>query len=83
MPNKDSDLCPTERIAIVTAALAVGRRLSTADVAALVGISRCGAWEMLNKLSRVLPIMQIRGDDGRLVWHRCDDSVVCDPHFHL
>ena len=74
MHKADSEYLPTERVAIVTAALAVGKQLTTAEVAQLVGLSRCGAWELLSKLSRVLPIMQTRGDDGRLVWHRCDTN---------
>ena len=68
MPST-ADLTPTERIAIVTHHLATGKQLTTADVANLVGVTRCGAWEMLSKLSRVLPIAQDRNDEGRLVWH--------------
>lgn len=66
MPN--SELCTTERVAIVAYRLAIGEQLTTSDVANLIGISHCGAWEMLNKLSRVLPIAQDRTPDGRPTW---------------
>ncbi|MFZ1770074.1 MAG: hypothetical protein WAU00_12800 [Caldilinea sp.] len=62
MPTRN-DFCTTERVAIVTRRLALGAHLSTADVAALVGITRCGAWSMLAKLSRVAPIVQ--DDNGK------------------
>ncbi len=75
MPDKE-DLHPTERIAIIARALTIGEQPTTAEVAHMVGLSRQGAWEMLDKLSRVLPIVQDRTVDGRLVWHCIDANSI-------
>lgn len=75
MPNT-IDLSPTERIAIVAHHLSIGEQLSTADVASLTGLSRCGAWEMLDKLSRVLPIAQDRTKDNGSVWYIISDFSI-------
>ena len=56
------DLIPTERVAIIVFALALGGTVTTAHVARETGITISGAWRMLNKLSRVLPLTE---EDGR------------------
>lgn len=65
----DNEYTTTERVAIVAHLLATGEQLTTADVANLVGVTRCGAWEMLSKLSRVLPLVQERTSDNRSIWY--------------
>lgn len=67
MPETDS-LVTTERVAIVAWKLAAGASPTTSEIAAMVGISRSGAWEMMSRLSRVLPIHQVR-NGRRLEWH--------------
>lgn len=52
----ESDSLPTERIVMVAWALAHGRGLSTLDVARLTGLTRFGAYKLLCKASRVIPI---------------------------
>ena len=56
MPDRET--VTTERIARVTWALSEGQALTTRQAAALAGISTRGAWSMLDKLCRVLPIYQ-------------------------
>lgn len=61
------DSCATERVARVAWRLANGGALTTAEAAQIAGIGHRGAWAMLDKLSRVLPIVQV---DGR--WRLAD-----------
>lgn len=63
----DSELVTTERVGIVVWLLAHGRKMTTAEVAGLTRISHGGAWMMLAKLSRVLPLTQ----DGD-IWSKMD-----------
>jgi hypothetical protein len=51
----------TERVGIVAWRLAIGVRMSTAEAAELMGITRTGAWYTLMKLARVLPIDIVNG----------------------
>lgn len=55
------DLITTERVGIVVHRLAHGEAGSTVEIAGWVGMSRIGAWFMLNKLSRVLPVNMVNG----------------------
>jgi hypothetical protein len=55
-------LITTERIALVTAYLYEGGTVTPAFVADRIGITENGAWRMLSKLSRVLPITE---EDGQ------------------
>lgn len=66
-PHMSRDTSATERIGIVAWHLAEGRPLTTSEAAHLVGIGHRGAWAMLGKLSRVLPIVQVDG-----VWQLAD-----------
>jgi protein-tyrosine phosphatase len=49
---------PTERTAIVVWLLAKGRCMKTSEVADLTGVTRQGAYEIMVRISRVLPIYQ-------------------------
>jgi len=55
------ELIPTERIGLVVYGLARAERLSTADVARMAGITSSGAYRMMSKLCRVLPIRYVDG----------------------
>jgi len=60
------ELLPTERVAIVVRLLfREGQALTSAEIAIRVGLTRRGAWRMMTKLSRVLPIYQ---DDRDRRW---------------
>lgn len=54
----DGELCVTERVGLVVWLLAAerGRKHTTADIARRLGVTYGGAWAMLGKLARVLPI---------------------------
>jgi hypothetical protein len=51
----------TERVAMVTMRLLRGERGTTMEIAAWVGLTRFGAWEMLMKIARVLPLTLVDG----------------------
>lgn len=57
------DLMTTERIALVSWALLLGKAYTTREVAELTGLTWGGAYRMLCRMSRVLPLYQ--HDDGR------------------
>jgi hypothetical protein len=57
----------TERAALITWHLAHGEMLQTRDVAEMTGMTMAGAWILMIRLSRVLPIYQ--DDCGR--WLVC------------
>jgi len=52
----------TERVAVIVWQLAHGEALSTAQVAEIAGITQRGARQMLEKLSRVIPILPFGGE---------------------
>lgn len=54
--NDPGEYLPTERIGVIVYALALGIRLTTAQVADLCGLRYAGAHRMLCKLSRVIPL---------------------------
>jgi hypothetical protein len=56
--SRRSELTVTERAAFIGWQLMKGNTWTTAEVAALMGMSWQGAFEMLNKASRILPIYQ-------------------------
>lgn len=58
---KEDELITTERIAITVYALCQGGTVTTHYVADSVGITPSGAWRMLSKLSRVLPMTEEGG----------------------
>ena len=57
----------TERAALVVWHLAHGECMQTRDVVAITGLTRQGAWDLMQRLSRVIPIYQ----DERDVWQVC------------
>lgn len=52
---------PTERSAMIVFFLMQGSRLSTAEIARLTGLTPQGAWNMLQKICRVVPLYQEGG----------------------
>lgn len=61
------ELVTTERVAIVVGRIMLGKRMTTREIAEYVALSPSGAWRMMDKIGRVLPIRQV--DD---VWERCE-----------
>lgn len=57
---------PTERTAIVVWLLAKGRTFRTAEIADLTGVTRSGAYDIMARISRVLPIL-LDGDTWRAI----------------
>ena len=57
----DNELIPTERVGLVVWRLWHRRALTTVEIAQLAGVTRAGAWTMMNKLSRKLPIVWMNG----------------------
>lgn len=49
----------TERVAIVVMDLMNGEEYTTAEVAELAGLSKAGAWLLMSRLCRVIPITQV------------------------
>ena len=62
-----TDFSAQEKAALVTWHLAHGESMQNRDVANLTGLSMTGAWQLMQKLARVLPIYQ----DDRGVWVVC------------
>ena len=61
---------PTERVGLAVYWLAQGGEFTPKELAARLGVTRHGAYQMLTKLSRTLPIV----DDGG-VWRVCRDDT--------
>jgi hypothetical protein len=57
----DDELIPTERVGLVVWRLWHRRSLTTVEIAELAGVTRAGAWTMMDKLSRKLPIVLVDG----------------------
>ena len=70
MTDSQPELVAQERAAMVAWRLADGAGMTTRDVADCVGLQLRGAYHMMNKLMKVLPIRL----DGRGRWVR-DDSL--------
>lgn len=71
MTRRRSELTVTERAAFLGWRLMVGDAWSTAEAAALLGVSRQGADQLLKRASSILPIY--RHDDGK--WRKIPDDV--------
>ena len=56
--NGVSELVITERAALIAWHLAHGEAMRTSDVVMMTGLERQGAWKLMCRLSRVLPIYQ-------------------------
>jgi hypothetical protein len=57
----------TERVGLVVWHLCRGEGLQTKDIAKLTGLTRQGAWDLMQRLSRVIPIYQ----DDTDTWAVC------------
>jgi len=62
---------PSERVAVIVLALTRGHGLTTRQAAELSGLSLQGAYMLLCRISRVLPLCQ----DAEEQWQLID----CDP----
>lgn len=58
---------PSERVALVVWHLAHGEGLTTRQVATMLQMTAGGAWKVLSRVSRVLPIYQ----DSEGTWQVC------------
>lgn len=65
-----NELTVTERAAFIGWRLMAGDAWTTAEVAALLGMSWHGAYDMLNRASRILPICQ----DAQKRWTRIPEQ---------
>ena len=63
----DSDYTAQEKAALITWHLAHGEGMTTAEIAMMTGMTWAGAWFLMERLSRVLPIY--RDDYG--IWLVC------------
>lgn len=59
---EEREYVTTERISVIVWQLAEGEALTTAQVAELAGISHDGAYKMLQKMSRAIPILCFDGE---------------------
>lgn len=53
---------PSERVAIIVFLLCKGRKFRTAEVAALCGVTRRGAYALMARISRVVPLTFENGE---------------------
>lgn len=60
-PEVEEEFIPTERIAITVFILCQGGTVTPSYVAEITGIHPNGAWRMLSKLSRVIPLTEENG----------------------
>ena len=58
----EREFIPTERIGLIVWQLAHGEALTVNQVADIAGITYQGAWRMLEKLSRAIPILCFGGE---------------------
>lgn len=54
--DETAELTAQERSAIVIWFLARGHSFTTLEIAALTGLTRQGAWQMMDRLARQLPL---------------------------
>jgi hypothetical protein len=57
----EEELVTTERVGVVVYRLMRGEAATTLEIATWTGLTRTGAWLMMEKLSRVLPLAQVEG----------------------
>ena len=60
--SKGKELTAQERAAMVTYDIIMGRQLTTLEIARRIGITNMGAWKLMQRVSRVVPVYQ---DEGR------------------
>jgi len=61
----------TERVAVIVYLLARGRRFRTSEVADLCGLKRRGAYALMARISRVMPLTFL---DGEWAEYRAEDE---------
>ncbi len=61
----EDELIPTERVARIMYLLMRGHRYTTAEVGIIVGLQVRGAREMLNKISRAVPLAPPQNNEDR------------------
>ena len=69
---------PIERATVIMAHLYAGQRLTTAEVAQICGITRQGAYRLLDTMSRVCPLL-LDGGEWQLTKLAEDSSVLQTP----
>jgi predicted ArsR family transcriptional regulator len=57
----DTDYITTERVALLVFTLTRGGTVTTREIAERLEITENGAWRMLSRVSRVLPVVQDKG----------------------
>lgn len=57
---------PSERVALVVWYMAHGMALSTQEIMKITGLTNDGAWSLMNRICRVLPIYLDRN-----IWRIC------------
>lgn len=63
---------PSERVALVAWYMAFGMALSTKEIAKITGLTGKGAWSLMCRISRVLPVYK----DDQDIWRTCEiDSL--------
>jgi hypothetical protein len=68
----------TERSAYITDRLNAGERLRTAEIAAVCGMTRQGAYRLMEGVSAVVPVLLYRGEWQRLPRQRGVDIDVLE-----
>ncbi len=68
----------TERAARITDLLNEGKRLRTAEIAAVCGMTRQGAYRLMEGVSAVVPVLLYRGEWQRLPRQRGVDIEVLE-----
>ena len=58
---------PSERVAIIVFLLCKGRKFTTMEVAELCGVTRRGAYAIMARISRVVPLAPVDGQWGECV----------------
>ena len=60
--NVTPEVRPSERVAIIVFLLCKGRKFTTNEVAELCGVTRRGAYAIMARISRVLPLTFENGE---------------------
>jgi len=71
-----TDQTPEERAALVTWHLSHGDAFKTAEVCRMTGLTRQGAYRLLCKLSRVIPVYQDESGVWQVLAYREMDAAV-------
>lgn len=59
-PDLDLELITSERVAKIVHSLHLGHTYTTRNVAEEIGITWDGAYKMMHRIARVIPVTQIR-----------------------